>query len=73
MLTAIHWIEHRVPNEGTRERTQGAEVVCSPIGGTIWTTQYLQSSQGLNTNQRPHIVGLMTLAAYVAVDDLTSH
>jgi hypothetical protein len=34
MLTAIHWTEHRVPNEGARERTQGAEGVCSPIGGT---------------------------------------
>jgi hypothetical protein len=45
MLTAIHWTEHRVPNEGTRERTQGVEGVYSPIGGT---NQYPQSSQGLN-------------------------
>jgi hypothetical protein len=49
MLTAIHWTEHRIPNEGARERTQGAEGVYSPIGGTtIWTSQYPQSSQGLN-------------------------
>ena len=50
MLTAIHWAEHRVSNEGARESTQGAEGVCSPIGGTtIWTNQYHpQSSQGLN-------------------------
>jgi hypothetical protein len=34
MLTAIHWTEHRVPNEGARESTQGAERVYSPIGGT---------------------------------------
>jgi hypothetical protein len=34
MLTDIHWTEHRVPNEGSRERTQGAEGVCSTIGGT---------------------------------------
>jgi hypothetical protein len=34
MLTAIHWMEHRVPNEGARESIQVAEVVCSPIGGT---------------------------------------
>jgi hypothetical protein len=27
-------MEHRVLNEGARERTQGAEGVCSPIGGT---------------------------------------
>jgi hypothetical protein len=49
VLTAIHWTEHRVPNEGARERTQGAEGVCGPIGRTtIWTNQYPQSSQGLN-------------------------
>jgi hypothetical protein len=28
------WTEHRVPNEGARERTQGAEGVCSLIGRT---------------------------------------
>ena len=49
MLTAIHWTEHRVPNEWARERTQGAEGVCNPIGGIIiWTNQYPQNSQGLN-------------------------
>jgi hypothetical protein len=46
MLTANHWTEHRIPNEGARKRTQGAESVCSPIGGTtIWTSQYPQSSR----------------------------
>jgi hypothetical protein len=25
MLTIIHWKEYRVPNEGARESTQGAE------------------------------------------------
>jgi hypothetical protein len=34
MLTVIYWMEHRVPNEGARESTQGAEGVCNPIGGT---------------------------------------
>ena len=49
MLSANHWTEHRVPNGGTRERTQGAKGFCSPIGGTtIWTNQYPQSSLGLN-------------------------
>jgi hypothetical protein len=53
LLTAIHWTEHRVPNGGARERTQGAEEVCSPIGWTtISTKQYLQSSRGLNHQQR---------------------
>ena len=49
MLKVIHWIEHRFPNEGARESTQGDERVCSPIGGTtIWTNQYPQSFLGLN-------------------------
>jgi hypothetical protein len=34
MLTTNQWTENRIPNEGGRERTQGAEGVCSPIGGT---------------------------------------
>ena len=41
MLTVIYWMEHRAPNEGARESTQGAKGVCNPIGGTtIWTNQY---------------------------------
>jgi hypothetical protein len=49
MLSVNHWTEHRVPNGGARERTQGADRICSPIGGTtIWSNQYPQSSQGLN-------------------------
>jgi hypothetical protein len=48
MLSANLWTEHRVPNVGARERTQGVEGVCRHIGGTtIWTNQYPQSSQGL--------------------------
>jgi hypothetical protein len=27
-------MEHRAPNGGTRESTQGAKGVCNPIGGT---------------------------------------
>jgi len=41
MLTVRYWMEHRAPNGGARESTQGAEGVCNPIGGTtIWTNQY---------------------------------
>ena len=40
LLIVIHWTEHRVPSEGARESTQGAEGVCSPLGGTTtWTNQ----------------------------------
>ena len=47
MLTAIHWSEHRVLNEGYRESTQGAKGISRPIGETIiWTDQYTHSSQG---------------------------
>ena len=41
MLTAIHWMEHKVPNEGARESTKEAKGICNPIGGTtLWTNQY---------------------------------
>jgi len=35
MLTANHWTEPEDPNGGVRERTEGAEGVCNPIGRTI--------------------------------------
>jgi hypothetical protein len=34
MLTVSYWMDHRAPNGGARERTQGAEGICNPIGGT---------------------------------------
>jgi hypothetical protein len=34
MLTVSYWIDHRAHNGGARESTQGAEGICSPIGGT---------------------------------------
>jgi hypothetical protein len=61
ILTVIYWMEHRAPNGGARESTQGAEGVCNPIGGTtIWTNQYPPPE-------------LMSLAAYVAEDGLVGH
>jgi hypothetical protein len=48
MLTANHWTEHGVPIGGVRERTEGAEGVCSPIRTTtIPTNQSPQRFQGL--------------------------
>jgi hypothetical protein len=32
-LTANHWTELGVPDEGVGERTEGAEEVCSPMEG----------------------------------------
>jgi hypothetical protein len=58
ILAANHWTEHRVPSEGARERTQGAEGFSSPVGGTTtWTNQYPQSSQGLNYQPKSTHVG----------------
>jgi hypothetical protein len=42
MLTVNHYIEHGVPNRGFRERAEGVEGVCNPIGRTI-----------ISTNQNP--------------------
>jgi hypothetical protein len=40
--------EHRVSSEGARERTQGAEGVCSPIRGTtILTNKYFPELPGI--------------------------
>jgi hypothetical protein len=44
MLSANHWTEHMVPNGGARERTQGAEGVFSPIGGTNCGPEYQRLS-----------------------------
>jgi hypothetical protein len=31
-------MDHRAPNGGARESTQGAKEICNPIGGTtLWT------------------------------------
>jgi hypothetical protein len=38
MLTAKHWTEHRNHNGGVAGRTEGAEGVCNPMGGTIIST-----------------------------------
>jgi hypothetical protein len=38
MLIANHWNEHSIPNGGVRERIEGAEEVCNPIGRTTIST-----------------------------------
>jgi hypothetical protein len=49
MLTANHWTEQGVSNEGVRERTEVTERVCNPIGRTTMSTnQTPWSSQRLN-------------------------
>jgi hypothetical protein len=41
MLAANHGTEHRVPNGGVREKTEGADGVCSHIGGTTISTHQM--------------------------------
>ena len=54
-------MDHRAPNGGARESTQGAEGICSPIGGATIST---------NTPPPPE---LMFLAAYESEDVLVGH
>jgi hypothetical protein len=60
MLTVSYWMDHRAPNGGARENTQGVKGVCNPIGGTT-----------IRTNQYP--LELVFLAAYRSEDDLVGH
>ena len=55
MLAANHWTKHGFPNGRVRERTEGTEGVCSPIGRTTISTN--QSSQGLNNQPKSTHVG----------------
>jgi hypothetical protein len=74
MLAANHWTEGGVPNGGVRERTEGAERVCNPIGRTtISANQSPQSSQELNHQPKVHMEEPMAPAAYVAEDGLIWH
>ena len=73
-LTTNQWIEHRFLSRQARESTQGAEKVCSPIGGTIiCTNQYPQISQGLSHQPRIHMEGPTVSATYVKEDSLFRH
>jgi hypothetical protein len=60
MLTFSYWIDHRAPNGGAREYTQGAKGICNLIGGTT-----------ILTNQYP--LELMSLAAYESENGLVCH
>jgi hypothetical protein len=53
-------MDHRAPNGGARESTQGAKGICNRIGETtIWTNQYP--------------LELVSLTAYVSEDGLVGH
>jgi hypothetical protein len=73
MLAANHGTEHSDPIGGIRERTEGAEGVCNPIGGTISTNQIPQISQGLNHQPKNTHGGTHGSGAFVADDGLILH
>ena len=59
MLTVNYWMDHRAPNGGARESTQGAKGICNPIG-----------EQQYELTSTPE---LLSLAAYVSKDGLVGH
>jgi hypothetical protein len=59
MLTVSYWMDHRAPNGGARENTQGAEGICN-----LWVEQRYELTS------TPE---LLTLAACVSKDGLVSH
>ena len=63
MLSANHWAEQGGPNGGVRERTEGTEGVCNPIGKTIRTTKA----------PRVYMEGPLAPAVYVIEDGLVGH
>ena len=66
MLTVSYWMDHRAPNGGARESTQGAKGICNPIGGT----KYELTSTLSPFTPLPEI---MSLSAYVSEDTLVGH
>ena len=71
MIAVNHWTEHRVPDGGVEEGTEGAEGVCIPMeGAMVSTSQTPRNSRGLeSSNQRIH----MAPVAYVTEDGLVGH
>jgi len=65
-LAANHQTLDRDPNGGVRERAEEAERVCHSIGRT-------KISRDKTTNQRVHIEGPMSPAAYVAEYGIVWH
>jgi hypothetical protein len=59
MLTVSYWMDHRAPNGGARESTQGAEGICNP-----------KVEQQYKLTSTPE---LLSLAVYVSKDGLVGH
>ena len=74
MLIDNPCIEHLFPNEGVRERTEGDEGVCHPIGRTTITfNQYPQNSHRINNQTKGTQGRTMSPIAYEAEDGTVGH
>jgi hypothetical protein len=73
-FAANHWTEHNVPSGGVRERTEGAEGVCSLIGRiTLSNIETPLSSRGLNHQTKSTQEGSMAPSTYAAEDGPVWH
>ena len=73
---ANHWAEHRVPDEGFGEGTEGVEGVCSPMGRATVSTGQTPPSKApgvWTTNQIVYMEGPMALVAHVTEDGHFGH
>ena len=60
LLTVSYWMDHRAPNGGARENTQGAKGIFNPIGGPQYELTSIPSEP-------------LSLAAYISEDGLVGH
>jgi hypothetical protein len=71
MLTAKHWTEHGDPNEGVREKSEGAQSVCNLVERTTLSTN--QSLPAISRTKPPIKDRPMAPVSYVAEDDIVWH
>jgi hypothetical protein len=74
MLTVLYWTEHNVPNEESREiprKIKGTEAPQKEHQYELTGT--FRAPWNYTTNQRKHMVELVTLDIFVAEDGLVSH
>ena len=74
MLTVIHWMQQKVPNEEAREiprELKGTEAPYKKHQYELTSTP--RAPWNYTTNQRKHRERVVSLAEYVAEDCLVSH
>jgi hypothetical protein len=69
MLTTYYWIEHSVPNEEARERTQELKVYATPQEEQQYelnSTSRAPRTKPPTKDKRVHMVRVMSASTYVA-------